>query len=97
MRAGELNYQHYSTGSILLVAFARKSLAARREAAHLTQEKLANRAGVTVGTVAKLEQGREVNPRLRTCEKLAEALSCHVCDLIVTAEQSRPQRAKRQS
>ncbi len=62
--------------------FAAKMLAARRRAAKLTQEMLAHRAGVTVGTVAKLERGRESNPRLNTCEKLATALSCPVCDLI---------------
>jgi transcriptional regulator with XRE-family HTH domain len=64
------------------VAFAREVLAAKRLEANLTQETLAHRAGVTVGTVAKLEQGRELNPRLNTCEKLARALSCPVCDLI---------------
>jgi DNA-binding Xre family transcriptional regulator len=35
-----------------------------------------------VATVAHLEQGRELNPRLGTCEKLAVALGCSVCDLV---------------
>jgi transcriptional regulator with XRE-family HTH domain len=77
------------------VAFARRALAARRQAAHLTQETLAQRAGVTVGTVAKLEQGRDVNPRLKTCEKLARALACPVCELIGGGS-TVPRRSKKQ-
>ena len=57
-------------------------LVKHRKRARLTQEALAYRAGVTVATVAHLEQGRELNPRLGTCEKLAGALGCSVCDLV---------------
>jgi transcriptional regulator with XRE-family HTH domain len=79
---------------MLPIVFASEILVARRRAANLTQETLAHRAGVTVGTVAKLEQGRELNPRLNTCEKLAEALSCPVCDLIGGPSKSHASRQR---
>jgi transcriptional regulator with XRE-family HTH domain len=62
--------------------FGSDLLVSRRRQARLTQEALAYKAGVTVATVAHLEQGRELNPRLGTCEKLAVALGCSVCDLV---------------
>lgn len=45
-----------------------------RHAARLTQEELAQRAGVTHGTIARLEQGRFGAARGRTADALADAL-----------------------
>lgn len=50
-----------------------------RRAAFLTQAELAGRAGVTVGTVIRLEQGGPAN--LPTVRKLAEVLGVDPAEL----------------
>jgi transcriptional regulator with XRE-family HTH domain len=46
----------------------------RRRAAGLTQRKLAERSGVSVGAIRDLEQGRTAWPRLGAAARLATAL-----------------------
>src|SRR5258706_11263063 len=45
-----------------------------RAAAHLTQEQLGARAGLSSDTIAALERGKRRTPRAATVEQLAEAL-----------------------
>jgi transcriptional regulator with XRE-family HTH domain len=49
-------------------------LRSRREAAGLTQEALARQAGISLGALRDLEQGRTVRPRRQSLLKLAAAL-----------------------
>src|SRR6516164_3785653 len=46
----------------------------RRRAARLTQRQLATAAGVSVGVVRDLEQGRTGQPRRRSVERISAAL-----------------------
>jgi transcriptional regulator with XRE-family HTH domain len=52
-----------------------------RQERQLTQEQLAERAGVTREYIARLEAGR-YDPSLSTIEKLAKALRVKVNDLV---------------
>jgi len=45
-----------------------------REAAGLTQASLADKAGLPLGTLRNLEQGRRTDPRLSTLNAIANAL-----------------------
>jgi transcriptional regulator with XRE-family HTH domain len=56
-------------------------LMAEREAQHLTQEQLAERAGVHTTTIGKIERGQLV-PSLALFTLLARALSCAPPDLL---------------
>jgi len=47
----------------------------------MTQEKLAARAGISRGYLARLETARQ-DPRLSTLEKLAKALKVSVAELL---------------
>lgn len=49
----------------------------RRRAAGLTQQELADRAGVAVRTVRDLERGRTARPQRSTAQLLADALGLH--------------------
>lgn len=51
-----------------------------REQAHLTQEKLAEKCGISLDYLGKIEVNIN-KPGLKTILKLAEALSCEVKDL----------------
>ena len=53
-----------------------------RQRAHLTQEQLGSKAGLSQGIVASLEQGQREDPRLSTVRKLAVALGVAVTDLM---------------
>jgi transcriptional regulator with XRE-family HTH domain len=59
-----------------------KTLTRKRKGRGLTQEELAQRVKLTVSTIARLEQGRDSNPRLGTLRKIASALNCRVADLL---------------
>jgi transcriptional regulator with XRE-family HTH domain len=52
-----------------------------REYRNLTQEQLAERVGVTPGTISQLENSR-INYRQPLLEALAEALNCNPGDLL---------------
>lgn len=51
-----------------------------RENARLTQEKLAEKSGISLDYLGKIEVNIN-KPGLKTILKLAEALSCHAKDL----------------
>jgi transcriptional regulator with XRE-family HTH domain len=57
-------------------------LAWLREARELTQEQLAERAGVHVDTIRKLEQGRRDSARMATYQKLASGLDVELGRLL---------------
>ncbi len=54
------------------------ALAQLRERRGLTQGQLAKRMGTTQQVVSRLEKGEEINPRLTTLAKAAEALGTHL-------------------
>jgi transcriptional regulator with XRE-family HTH domain len=51
-----------------------------RENLYLSQEDLAGKSGMTVGTINRLENGKQ-KPRLGTIRKLAEALGVKPADI----------------
>ena len=57
-------------------------IASKRIRANLTQTELAQRAGLSLASVQKLEQGVTNNPRLATIRALAEAMGLPMIDLI---------------
>ena len=61
---------HYAAEAFLLA----RNLRDRREAADLTQEQLATRAGVCVSTVRKIERGEVVEPGYFTIKAIVTAL-----------------------
>ena len=65
----------------MLVERLAKRIKALREQRGLTQEALAEKAGVSRGYLARLETGRH-GPRVSTVEKLAKALRVKVTDLL---------------
>jgi transcriptional regulator with XRE-family HTH domain len=48
----------------------------------LSQEQLAQKAGITYSTLAKLESGVNKNPTVRTLQQLAKALEVSLDDLM---------------
>lgn len=52
-----------------------------REAARVSQEDLAHQAGISTSTLSRIERGT-YQPRLDTLNKLAQALSVPVADLL---------------
>ena len=56
-----------------------KRLKALREAAGLTQQQLAVKAGLSVSNLSQLEQGQKTDPRISTVAALAGALGV-TCD-----------------
>ncbi len=62
-----------------------KSLKRQRTLKALTQAQLAERAGVTTATVARIERD-EIEPRMTTLRKLADALGVDPADLVGVVE-----------
>ena len=58
-----------------------KNLRGARERAELTQEVVAERSGVHVTEVSRIEAGKR-DPRIATVEALAEAVGVSVSDLL---------------
>jgi len=54
---------------------------AKREEKGMTQQQLANAAGVSLSFVAQLESGRIDDPRVSTLRRLAEALGLKLDDV----------------
>ena len=52
-----------------------------RETRGLTQEALAHKTKLSLGFVARLEQGRH-DPSLSSLQKIAKALRCKVAELV---------------
>jgi len=48
----------------------------------LSQEQLAQKAGVTYSTLAKLESGVNQNPKVKTLQQIAKALGVTIDDLM---------------
>lgn len=61
----------------------------RRKAIGLTQEDLAERAGMQTAAVSRIERG-DASPNLRTIERIAAALSLRVSQLLMQAESLLP-------
>lgn len=59
-----------------------KNLKKLRERKGLSQDRLAKLADVANNTIIKIEQGKNVNPRLDTLKKVAKALEVSVDELI---------------
>ena len=59
-----------------------RRLAAARELRDLTQQELANRAGLTQATIARIEKGRKPGLRLDTIVAIAEALGVSLDALV---------------
>ena len=80
----------------MLVAMAElaEKLVALRKAAGLTQQDLAQAAGLSVSIVVKLEIGKTADPRASTLRALARALGVTVNDLLGD-EPSAPRRRRR--
>ncbi len=53
-----------------------------REKAGLTQQQVAERAGVSISIVTKIEYGLTEDPRWSTMVALARGLGCSVADLV---------------
>jgi transcriptional regulator with XRE-family HTH domain len=58
-----------------------KSLKRQRTLKAVTQAQLAERAGVTTATVARIERD-EIEPRMTTLRKLADALDVEPAELV---------------
>jgi transcriptional regulator with XRE-family HTH domain len=58
-----------------------------REKQGLSQQELADRAGVVKSTIYEAEVGRRI-PRIQTLEKLADALGVEIVDLLPSRKES---------
>lgn len=56
-----------------------------REARGMTQEDLAHQAGITTGTLSKIERGR-ANPSWTTVDRIAQALGTTIALLAAAVE-----------
>jgi transcriptional regulator with XRE-family HTH domain len=67
---------------MLTVAPLRENLRETRRRAALTQGELAQKAGVGVTTIVRIETGEITEPRVSTLRKLAQALGVEPRDLL---------------
>ena len=59
-----------------------KKIRQYRKKLGLSQDKLSKLAGVAYNTVVKIESGENLNPTIKTAQKIAKALEIGVDDLI---------------
>jgi transcriptional regulator with XRE-family HTH domain len=59
----------------------------RRETAGLTQEQAAFKAGITTGTLARIELG-QASPAWMTVRQIADALDVRIADVAAAVEQA---------
>jgi transcriptional regulator with XRE-family HTH domain len=59
-----------------------KNIKKYREKLGISQDKLSKMAGVTLHTIAKIENGSTPDPRVETLRKIANALGVGIDDLI---------------
>ena len=64
-----------------------------REAAHLSQQELATKAGLSISVVSQIEQGNIADPRVSTVTALADALGVS-CDTLTGKSGGRPRKGK---
>lgn len=63
------------------------NVSALRRAAHLSQDTLAKRAGISHATLSAIENaGADCNPRLSTMENIARVLGAELTDLFAKAD-----------
>jgi transcriptional regulator with XRE-family HTH domain len=67
---------------MLTVAPLKEKLREERRRAGLTQGELAEKAGVGINTIVRIETGEIEEPRVSTLRKLASALGLEVRDLL---------------
>ena len=67
---------------MLTVAPLKEKLNEERRRAALTQGELAERAGVGINTIVRIETGEISEPRVSTLRKLANALGVEARDLL---------------
>ena len=67
---------------MLTVAPLKEKLKEERRRAALTQGELAERAGVGINTIVRIETGQISEPRVSTLRKLANALGVEARDLL---------------
>ncbi len=67
---------------MLTVAPLRDNLREERRRAALTQGELAEKAGVGINTIVRIETGEIAEPRVSTLRKLADALGVETRDLL---------------
>jgi transcriptional regulator with XRE-family HTH domain len=67
---------------MLTVAPLKEKLREERRRAALTQGELAERAGVGINTIVRIETGEISEPRVSTLRKLANALGVEARDLL---------------
>ena len=67
---------------MLTVAPLKEKLKEERRRAALTQGELAERAGVGINTIVRIETGEISEPRVSTLRKLANALCVETRDLL---------------
>jgi transcriptional regulator with XRE-family HTH domain len=72
-----------------------KRLKQLREAAGLTQQELAFRAGLSVSNLSQIEQGKKADPRASTLLALARALGVTMESFFEPAEEAKPPRRPR--
>ena len=60
----------------------KEKLKGERRRAALTQGELAERAGVGINTIVRIETGEIIEPRVSTLRKLADALGLEPRDLL---------------
>ncbi len=48
----------------------------------VSQDKLSKLAGITLHTIAKIESGSTLDPRVVTLKRIADALECKIDDLL---------------
>ena len=59
-----------------------KKIRQYRKKLGLSQDKLSKLAGVAYNTVVKIESGENLNPTIKTAQKIAKALNTPIEDLI---------------
>jgi transcriptional regulator with XRE-family HTH domain len=67
---------------MLTVAPLKEKLREERRRAGLTQGELADKAGVGVNTIVRIERGEITEPRVSTLRKLAGALRLEIRELL---------------
>jgi len=59
-----------------------KNIKRYREKLGISQDKLSKLAGMTFHTIAKIESGATLDPRIETVKKIADALDVSIDDLM---------------